>query len=120
MENDRFIKDFERDMNMQMKKHAEHLLIKLIDKGYSKEINELFPPSIGNGLLKLFSILIMILSAVIFFLTFSILISLIVLVFGIVLYWLTGKIRGGEVLRAVLSNKENFEKFQDLYKKLYE
>lgn len=120
MNNDKFIEEFEEDMNVQMRKDAEHLLIKLIDKGYSKEINELFPPSVGNGLLKSFSILLIISSVVIFFLTFSIMISVVILGFGIILYWLSGKIRGGEILRAVLSNKENFEKFHNLYKKLYE
>jgi len=120
MENDNLCKDLEKSMKKQMKSGAEKMLIRLIDNGYSKEIKEIFPPSIGIVLLKNFSYLFFVLAVISYLFTHSFLISIAIVVFGILCYWLSGLIRIIQLKKEILSNKKNFTKFNNLFKKLYE
>jgi len=113
MKDDNLFREFEKHTRKEMVNGVERILIRLINKGYSKEINRLFPPSLECALLKRFSILLFPFSIASYFIFEKILISIGIFIFAVLLYWLSGKIRGGEVIRAILSSEENFRKFQN-------
>jgi hypothetical protein len=120
MEDDNLYKDLENRIEKENEIYAEKMLIRLIDEGYSKEIVKMFPPSRKITLLKYFSYLFFILSVISYFFTHSVLFSIATVVVGILCYWLSGLLRGAHLKKKVLSNEENFRKFQDLFKRLYE
>ena len=120
MEDDNLYKDLENRIEKENEIYAEKMLIRLIDEGYSKEIIRRFPQSRKITLLKYFSYLFFILSIISYFFTHSVLFSISTVVVGILCYWLSGLLRGAQLKKNVLSNEENFRKFQDLFKRLYE
>jgi len=119
MKDDSLCKDLENDMGKEMEIYTEKMLIRLIGQGYSNEIMKVFPPSKLIILLKYFSYFFLIFSVISYFFTHSFLISIAVAISGIFCYWLCGFIRGIQLKKMVISDKENFTKFQSLFKKLY-
>ena len=110
--------DLKKKVLKEIESSVDNMVIELIDRGYSKEIENIYPSSITLLLLKNIFYIFLILSIISYIILHNIIVSIVGLIIGILCLWLSGILRGVEIRKMILSNEENHLKFNNMFNDL--